>query len=116
MRLFLYKPDGELLAVARGIVYPRTSIADVEMISTPFCWEFGSRFVGNTVTKNSLWALEITPFIRKRFPVCNISVGLFKSESVSKMLGSVALRNSTMSHQLWRKSKPYHLDEIDWKQ
>jgi hypothetical protein len=67
-----------------GPVYPRASIADIEMISISFCRKFRSRFVGDTVTKDSLWALETPILIGKRFPVCNVAVGLLRSRVLAR--------------------------------
>lgn len=123
MRLVSYELNVELIAVVQGTAYPRASIADVEMISASFCWEFGSRFVGNAVTKDSLWALEIAPFIGERFPVCDIAVRLLKNivvKVLARQLGTMAYsateyrQYNKPSHLVSRS--PYHFVEIDSKQ
>lgn len=104
MRLVSYELNGALLAVVQGTAYPRASIADVEMISASFCWEFGSSFVRNAVTKDSLWALEIAPFIGERFPIRDIAVRLLKYIEVkvlARQLGTMvysATEYSTINH------------------
>lgn len=84
------------------------------MISISFCGEFRSGIVGDTVTKDSLRALEIALFIRKRLPVCNVAVRLLSSRNISQTVGDYDLSATeyiatNQSHSASRNS--YHLDE-----
>ena len=65
---------------AKTITYPRTGIADIEVISTLLGRKLGSGFFGDCVTEYGSRALEVARFVGEALPVgSDIAIGLFLS-------------------------------------